>query len=329
MTRKLRAQSVRATIVAVGLLFAFGLIAPRALAQPGEDSEFDPFESFANMTATEVLAPAPAVDAGVYYDPLFVPVEPWQLQILPEGLIFRSYMAGVHEARMSGTVFHEKDIGSQLDVTLGGRIGMVRVGTTDAVHPEGWQLDVEGAAFPRLNLDASWDLDAIDFRVGVPLTYGVGNIQTKFGYYHLSSHLGDEFIIRNPGSVTSRINYSRDTLIAAVSVFPYPVVRLYAEAGWAFYSDGGSRPWEFQFGTDVSQPGVTGTFGTPFLAINGHLREEVDFGGNLVVQAGWLWRGASGRVLRTGLHYYNGKSNQFEFFSQSEQQIGWGLWHEY
>ena len=63
--------------------------------------------------------------------------------------------------------------------------------------------------------------------------------------------------------------------------------------------------------------------------MNGHLREEVDFGGNLVVQAGWLWRGQSGRVLRTGLHYYNGKSNQFQFFNTFEQQVGLGIWQEF
>ena len=45
--------------------------------------------------------------------------------------------------------------------------------------------------------------------------------------------------------------------------------------------------------------------------------------------AGWLWRGQSGRIMRTGLHYYNGKSNQFEFYDRFEQQVGVGLWYDY
>ena len=42
------------------------------------------------------------------------------------------------------------------------------------------------------------------------------------------------------------------------------------------------------------QPGPTGSAGTPFFAINGHLREEVDFGGDISTQLGWLWRGNIG-----------------------------------
>jgi len=205
---------------------------------------------------------------------------------------------------------------------------LLRFGTVKQGRPEGWELQIEGASILRLNLDENWDLEAVDFRFGVPIIYGRGKSQWKFSYYHLSAHLGDERILRTM-SPDERINFSRDTLVLAYSYFPLPAWRWYAEAGWAFYADEGSEPWEFQFGFDYAQPGPTGSRGTPFLAINAHLREEVDFGGNLVAQAGWLWRGQSGRVLRTGLHYYNGKSSQFEFFDQFEQQVGLGLWYDY
>ena len=36
--------------------------------------------------------------------------------------------------------------------------------------------------------------------------------------------------------------------------------------------------------------------------LNSHLREEVDFGGNVVVQAGWQWRGRGpGHLIRIGM----------------------------
>jgi len=250
-------------------------------------------------------------------------------EMLPDGVIWHSYWAGAKEPRLAGTVFEETNTNvSLLDVSLGGRSSLFRYGNTVDGRLQGWELQIEGAGMLRLNLDENWDLEAVDFRFGVPIIYAQGDFQWKFSYYHLSSHLGDENIIRT-GNLAQRINYSRDTLVAAVSYFPLPAWRWYAETGWAFYSDGGSDPWEFQFGLDYAQPGPTGRRGTPFAAINGHLRQEVDFGGNLVVQAGWLWRGNTGRVLRTGLHYYNGKSNQFEFFNNFEQQIGVGLWHDY
>ncbi|MBN1854083.1 MAG: DUF1207 domain-containing protein [Pirellulales bacterium] len=258
----------------------------------------------------------------------------WQWQILPDGLIWHSYAAGVHEPRVSGVVYGNQGEEAMFDVTLGGRLGVLRYGTTNSRWPDGFQFDLEGAAFPRLNLDENWDLDLADYRFGVPFSYGAGSWRTKFAYYHLSSHMGDEYALRNPGSLNSRINYSRDAMVLGVSYYPIslsapdPWLRLYAEADWAFHFDDGNKPWEFQFGVDCMPIGPTGIRGTPFFAVNGHIREAVDFGGNVVAQIGWCWQGDSGRALRMGFHYYNGKSNQFEFYNRFEQHMGFGIWYD-
>lgn len=253
----------------------------------------------------------------------------WQL--LPDGLIYRSYLAGPRESRL-GTQFINTtnivgDDQALWDGTVGGRRGLVRFGTGDPLYPQGWQLDIEGAAIVRLNLDEERDVDASDFRFGVPLTYGAGPVQYKMGYYHLSSHLGDEFINRT-GS-TDRINYVRDALIFGVSYNPAPAWRLYGETAYAFFTAGGAEPWEFQFGLEYAEPGPTGFCGTPFFATNAHLREEINFSGDWTTQLGWLWRGASGSVMRTGLHYMNGKSTQYQFFRSHEEQIGFGIWYDF
>lgn len=254
----------------------------------------------------------------------------WNWELLPSDVIWHSYMAGSKEPRMSGVFYEELNGNMQLlDVTLGGRASILRYGTRVQGQPYGWELQIEGAGQPRLNLDQNWDLDAADFRFGVPLVYGNDRVQFKLSYYHLSSHLGDEFIERENVPASSRINYARDGIVIGTSFFPLPAWRWYAEAEWAFYADEGADPWAFQFGLDYAQPGPTGAIGTPFFAVNGHLREEVDYGGNMVAQAGWLWRGNTGRVIRTGVHYHNGKSNQYEFSDEFEQQIGVGLWYDY
>jgi len=276
-----------------------------------------------SYTSPQYAGPAMALSAGG---------EPWSWQVLPADVLWQSYWAGAKESRISSVVFEEPGNNvSLMDVSLGGRAAILRHGTAGPAASgriEGWELQIEGAGMLRLNLDENWDLEAVDFRFGVPLVYGRDQWQWKFAYYHLSAHLGDERIIRT-GSVAERINYSRDALVVAFSYFPLPAWRWYAEAEWAFYADAGAKPWAFQFGLDFAQPGPTNMRGTPFLALNGHLRQEVDFGGNLVVQTGWLWRGQSNRVLRAGLHYQNGKSNQFTFFNQFEQQVGLGLWYDY
>ncbi len=257
------------------------------------------------------------------------PPELWHWHVLPDGLIYRSYQAGVHEPRLAIVAFHEEGSQSFWDGTLGGRVGLLRYGTPAALYPQGWQLDVEAAAMVRLTLDEIRDFETADYRVGVPVTYGVQNWQFKFAVYHLSSHLGDEFAIANPGSLDDRINYVRDAIVLGASYYPHPVLRLYSEAAYAVNVDGGAKPWEFQFGAELSKPGPTGAYGTPFWAVNGHLREEHDFGGDVSTQLGWLWRGRSGQVSRAGLHYFNGKSSQYQIFDESEQQIGFGLWYDY
>ncbi len=256
----------------------------------------------------------------------------WRWQLMPDGLIYRSYQAGPRESRFALHTIHNESSTNRSewlwDATLGGRRGVVRFGSSDPSDPRGWQLDIEGAANVRLNLDENRDVDASDFRFGVPLTYtNDGKVHYKIGYYHVSSHLGDEFIART--GVNSRINYVRDALIFGVSQEVNDYFRVYGEIAYAFFTAGGAEPWEVQFGAEYSKPGPTGIAGTPFVATNAHLREEVDFGGDWTLQTGWLWRGDTGSTFRLGLHYMNGKSTHYQFFPNNEEQVGFGIWYDY
>jgi len=253
--------------------------------------------------------------------------EPWSWTLIPEGLIYRSYQAGPKESRFGSVWFQEQRRGSALwDIALGGRVGVLRYGNKSAVHPEGWQLDLEGAAFPRLDIDEGRDLVSADFRFGIPLTYGMGRYQMKVGYYHLSSHLGDEFIERTGAR---RINYVRDAVVWAHSYFLSPDLRTYGEIAYSYNVDGGAEPWEIQFGLEYAPPCPTGVRGAPFVAVNALLQQEHDYSGMFTMQAGWAWRNAVGRLFRAGVHYHNGKSPQYEFFNQNEEQIGVGIWYDY
>jgi len=259
--------------------------------------------------------------------------DPWHWQVLPEGLIYRSYLAGAKEPRIGCQWVYDYQKRWLWDITFGGRVGILRYGNDDIIRPQGWQIDLEGAAFPRLdmqrhpNASHSNDLVACDYRAGIPVTYGCGRWQTKMGYYHISSHLGDEFMIRDPNY--RRINYSRDSLMLGQSFYWTDDLRLYGEVACAINPSGGALPWEFQFGIDYSPAEPSGLKPQPFAAINAHLREDVRFGGNLVVQAGIQWRGVTGHLFRLGLHYFNGMSDQFEFFDQYESKLGFGIWYDF
>lgn len=249
-------------------------------------------------------------------------------QVLPDGLMYKSYLAGPREPRLGSEWLHQRNGDWLWSPIAGGRVGLVRLGTDDPLYPQGWQFDAEGAIFPRLDYDVEGDLIATDYRCGFLSTTRQGAWETKFGYYHVSSHLGDEYLLRHPG--VRRINYVRNSLVFGTAFHATPGLRLYGEVGWTFHEDGGAKPWEFQLGFDwTASNEPTGFRGEPFLAVNGHLRQENDFGGNITVETGWLWRGKTGHTCRIGMKYFNGMSDQYEFYDQFEEQIGLGFWYDY
>jgi hypothetical protein len=255
------------------------------------------------------------------------PCEDWCWQLLPSGIIYQGYLADTKESRIGTQVFSDNGERTLWDTNLGGRAGIFRLGTVEAAWPQGWQLDLEGSGQVRLDPGEERDLQSSDFRFGIPLTFGYGRQRLKFGYYHLSSHMGDEFLVKNPD--VDRVNYVRDVLVLGYAYYWTDNLRLYAETGWAFYTDI-SEPWEFRFGLEYAPARPTGLRGAPFFAAHGHLQQELDFGGSLTVQAGWAWRGSrTSHLFRTGFHYYNGASNQYSFYNEFEQQIGAGVWYDF
>jgi hypothetical protein len=300
------------------------LDAPKSVASfdiPSLDqslSDSQPLNSNAPQTATR-----PHVDSSACDEP-----QPWTRQVMPQGIIYESYMAGPKEPRFASFWNQNSNGGWLWDTALGGRVGLYRWGNDDPNWPEGWQVDLAGGVFPRLNPnEPSSPLIGSDYRIGLPITYGGEHWQFKIGYDHISAHLGDEWLLLHPG--ITRINYVRDGIVAGAGYFFAPEFRLYGEVGCAVV-DGGAKPIEFQFGLEWAQARDTGLRGGPFVAFNTDLRQEVDYGGNICVQWGWMWRKyARGSNFRIGGQYFYGKSDEFEFFRQTESQIGWGLWCDF
>lgn len=325
-------MTARFALVGIPLLVAMLAIARDVPAQTVRLPHPDDAGTLITAPGSEPIFYPPGedyVDADSYLpvDEGFGGPQAYTWQVLPQSLIYRSYLAGTKEPRMYGGVDDARDDSIFWGATLGGRVGILRYGTSDYILPDGFQLDVEGAAQVRLDVPEDVDVRSVDFRGGVPLTFGNGPHRFKFGYYHLSSHLGDEFLLKNPGY--DRLNFARDVLIAGYSYYVTPNLRLYGEAGWAFYTIV-CEPWEFQFGVDYAPQYRTGIRGAPFFAVNGHIREEIDFSGMLTAQVGWAWRADNGAgLLRAGFQYFNGMSNQYSFTFQHEETFGFGLWYDF
>lgn len=277
----------------------------------------------------------PDASAGCF-DDLWA-ARPWHWQILPTNLIWTSYLAGPKEPRFA-TVWYDDTSPDPIvptqregwlwDSTLGGRVAVLRYGSDTSIHPQGFEVQLEGAAFVRLDPSEDRDLRSSDYRFGIPLIYGVGRWQTKLAYYHLSAHLGDEAMLRHP--TFPRVNYVRDVIVYGNSYYLTDWMRVYGEVGWSFYNAGGSEPWEFQFGTELVQARPTGIHGSPFFAINGMSRQELDWGGNVCVQTGWAWRGdRGGKLFRLGFEYLYGSDPQYEFVFNNQNRAGIGMWYDF
>lgn len=94
---------------------------------------------------------------------------------------------------------------------------------------DGLQVNLLGAVFSQFNLDTeSYDLINSDFLVGPEVTLRRGALSGRLRLYHQSSHLGDEFLLNNPG--VDRINLSFEAFDGLFSL----------ESGrWRFYAGGG------------------------------------------------------------------------------------------
>ena len=283
------------------------------------------------------------------FENLWAP-RPWCWQILPNNLIYTSYLAGPKEPRLA-TVWYDDTGPSPIpgrggeqngwlwDSTLGGRVSILRYGSNTELHPQGFEIQIEGAAFVRLDPEDDRDLRSADYRFGIPLVYGLGRWQTKLAYYHNSAHIGDEFYEKyNPPF--QRVNYVRDVIVLGNSYYMYDWLRLYGEVGWSFFNSGGSEPWEFQFGTELIQARPTGIRGAPFFAVNGMTRQELNWGGNVCAQVGWAWRGyQSEKLFRLGFEYLYGSDPQYEFTKTdaatgritalNQNRAGIGMWYDF
>ncbi len=257
----------------------------------------------------------------------------WAWRLFPDGLIFPSFLAGVNESRMGGVWNNDKDLGWVWDITLGGRAPLLRYGNKSTLNPEGWQLDIEGSVHLRLDLENEMDMDANDFRFGVPISYGTKTWQIRFGYYHVSSHMGDERMLRleSLGQPHKRINYHREALIFGYAYKPRQDVRLYFEADFAADRGECTKKWHFQFGAEYSPKYPADGFrGTPFAAINVMLLEERHFDGNITAQLGWQWRGSRNQIFRVGVQYFGGVSEQYEhIMGRREHKVGLGFWYDF
>ena len=115
-----------------------------------------PYEA-APCCPDECMVPGGGFPEG--FDDLWA-ARPWSWQIMPNNLIYTSYLAGPKEPRIGTVVYRDTATdpmnssisnGTLWDTTLGGRASILRYGSDPVLHPQGFEVQIEGAAFVRLD----------------------------------------------------------------------------------------------------------------------------------------------------------------------------------
>jgi hypothetical protein len=109
-------------------------------------------------------------------------------------------------------------------VGLGDSFGLIRWGGPK--QGEGVQLDVVGSVFAQFDLGTpSNDIINADYIIGLPLTIRRNGFSARIKIYHQSSHLGDEFLLRDQEIQRENLSFESVELLLSQEMGP---LRAYA-----------------------------------------------------------------------------------------------------
>jgi hypothetical protein len=221
------------------------------------------------------------------------------------------------------------------DHVIGVQTGNVSLGDDFAIYR--WldlfwngdlQIGIEAAIWSVFNMNPHPNLPAAhsttelvntDFYVGIPLTYASGPWSFRFRLYHISGHLGDEYMVNHPNVV--RLNPSVEVCDFFASYQLNDAIRLYVGPGVYLHSDPTFRwkPIILQYGTEVRFLGTKFTcqnlYGTCFLAMQWRNLEQLHYNFDGTYRAGYEFSKLQGigRKLRFYVGFHHGYSLEGQF----------------
>src|SRR6185436_11279410 len=172
----------------------------------------------------------------------------------------------------------------------------------------------------------SLDLINTDFFIAGFVGYRFGGFSALGRLFHQSSHLGDEFLLRE--TRPSRVNLSYEGLDAKLS-YDLPLgLRVYAGGGYLINVDPSNLGRGVaQAGAEFRSPWALWQGGLrPIAGIDVQFREENNWRPDLSLRAGVQFENVSvlGRNLQILGEYYKGRSFEGQFFKQSIEYFGIG-----
>ena len=187
------------------------------------------------------------------------------------------------------------------------------------------QLNIGGGIFPRFNFSENKDLQAVDFYANVPLDIRIDKWSGRFMLYHVSSHLGDDYI-RETGqlgtnnswnSFRSLLSYDANSGLRLYGGYTYHLQVHPAEQGLRAYQSGFEVRFNI-FGNSNAQA---------YWANDLQWWERTDYKAQFNSQIGIKTglKPKDGRGIYYFLEYTTGPEYYGQFFRQEETRVTLGL----
>jgi hypothetical protein len=253
---------------------------------------------------------------------------------LPHGDVFCPLIADPKATRSFVSYQRGNETDLATDIAAVGIADQFPFFRTGAEHPgNGVQLGLAGAVFAQFDLGtASYDLLNADYLIGLPLTFRFGSFSGRARIYHQSSHLGDEFLLRdNP---PKRVNLSFETAELLFSL-DVSAVRVYGGGEEFLHRDPADLPERLAHGGVELRPRANIDFGPLAVgrfvaAVDAKVVDDTTTRTGVSARAGFEFARphdalAPSRRWSILAEYYNGPSPYGQFHREQVHLAGIGL----
>lgn len=284
-------------------------------------------------SAPATTAPTPADSQTVPQPTTGVPVDRRPRAVLAPGRLFEPLLADPRWPHFYASYHYYSKDGSDADVR---HVGSVGFGETIAFIRQQVNADtrieagVQAGVFAIFDLASdSKDLINADYFVGPFVSVRSGDLSLMSRVYHQSSHLGDEYLLRDDVDQDDRLNLSYEVVDLLASYEFGGAFRAYGGAGYIFhrYPDD-LDPWLFQYGAEFrSQQTFANGLLRPVAAADLQHRQQSDYDLDLSLRVGVQIEDPKrfSQRLTLLLEYYNGRSPNGQFYDEGIEYFGLGM----
>ncbi len=304
MTSRRRVIEERGSRSLPGALLVAGLLCAGVCAGPGFAESTAPSE--ASESASEGLRWLPRDEL---FDPLVADVR-W-----PRFFAEHQWRLGTDEFSRVGSV------------GFGESFSFVRSPEQDWGQ---WELGFQAMVDAIFDMSSrSFDLANEDYFVGLTGSVTAHGVTTQLRLYHLSSHLGDEYLVENG---LSRDSISFEVIDLLASCDPTDFLRVYGGGGVIVNARPDFDPVMFQLGVELTS---TKSFArgmlTPFAGTDVQLKQENDWLPEVAVLAGLRLADPAEapardlRRLELYARFYHGRSPDGQFYRDTISSLALGI----